>query len=81
MGNPKISVLLPFYNCEETLEEAIESIIDQTFKDFELLLIDNGSTDNCSEIANVYASKDKRIVLLNESRTGTAYALNTGLEV
>ncbi len=78
--NPKVSVILPFFNAEETLEAAAQSILIQTFRDFELLLIDNNSTDSSAAIAKKMASTDNRVVLLNEKKQGVAHAMNCGLE-
>jgi len=77
---PEISVILPFYNAENTLEVAVESILIQTFSNFELLLIDNCSTDKSLSIAQKLAKKDHRIRLLSEERPGVANAMNCGLE-
>lgn len=74
----KVSVILPFHNSESTLERAIQSILDQTYADFELILIDNNSTDNSSNIA-IEASQDARIVLLKEAQQGVVHAANRGL--
>lgn len=78
---PKASVLLPFYNAEKTLQAAIESILQQTFTDFELVLINNASTDQSTAIAQKFAHQDARIKLLHEPTQGIVYALNTGLAV
>ncbi|HKL34423.1 MAG TPA: glycosyltransferase family 2 protein [Tangfeifania sp.] len=77
---PEVSVILPFYNTESTLPEAIESILSQSFGDFELLLIDNNSSDKSSVIAQNFAEKDSRVRLLQEKKTGVAHAMNCGLE-
>ncbi len=76
--SPKISVIIPFFNAEKTLERAIQSIIDQTFKDFECILIDNNSTDKSSEIANNVADKDNRFKVISEQMQGVVFASNTG---
>jgi len=81
MNNPKVSVILPVYNCEKYLQYAIESILDQTFKDFELLILDDGSTDKSSEIAKKYAAKDNRIRYFYHSNMGLAKTLNKGLKL
>lgn len=57
----KISVIVPIYNAEKYLHRCIDSILSQSFKDFEVLLIDDGSTDNSGKICNNYAAKDARI--------------------
>ncbi len=79
MDRPEISVVLPFYNAENTLEAAIQSILSQTFIGFELLLIDNNSTDKSREVAEKIARSDERILLLNEHKRGVAHAMNCGL--
>ncbi|WMJ75509.1 glycosyltransferase [Cytophagaceae bacterium ABcell3] len=80
MEVPSISILLPFYQAEEVLPGAVDSILRQTCQDWELLLIDNNSSDNGVEVAMAYGRKDKRIKVLHEPRQGIAYALNTGLK-
>jgi glycosyltransferase involved in cell wall biosynthesis len=77
---PEVSVILPFYNAEKTLVAAVESILRQTFPNFELLLIDNNSTDISKSIAQKFAEKDSRIRLLQEMKQGVAHAMNCGLE-
>ena len=76
---PKISVILPFYNAQNTLEAAAKSILGQTFNDFELLLIDNNSTDSSLGIAAKIADNDARVRLLSEKKQGVAHAMNCGL--
>lgn len=78
---PIISVLMPIYNAEQFLADALESILKQTFKDFELLLIDDGSTDRSVAIADTYAKRDDRIVIIrNGSNQGIVPSLNRGLK-
>ncbi|MBX2973003.1 MAG: glycosyltransferase [Flavobacteriales bacterium] len=74
-----VSILLPYRNAAATLDAAIASIAAQTFTEWELLLIDNGSTDHGPGIAHEWSIRDPRIRLLNEQRVGIAHALNTGL--
>lgn len=76
---PKVSIILPFYNSESTLENAIQSIVNQSFKDYELILIDNTSTDGGNTIAEKYCAKDSRIKLFQEKQEGVVFAANTGL--
>lgn len=78
--NPEISVILPYFNAENTLQKAIKSILDQSFKNFELLLIDNNSSDKSYSIAQKIAKKDSRIKLLKEEKQGVASAMNCGLK-
>ncbi len=74
---PKISVIMPVYNTEEYVWEAIESILNQTFSDFEFIIIDDGSSDTSWEIIQKYAKKDKRIkALQNEWNKGISYTRN-----
>ena len=76
---PLISVVLPVYNCGRYVAEAVESILEQTFTDFEFLIIDDGSTDRSLVILNRYASADPRIRLVSRPNTGLVEALNEGL--
>jgi len=76
---PIISVLTPVLNAAKFLPEAIESILGQTFKDFEFILIDDGSTDNTLNIISSYAAKDDRIILIEKKNTGLTDSLNVGI--
>lgn len=79
---PRISVIMGIYNCENTLEESIESILDQTYQNFEFILCDDGSTDNTYAVASWYAEKYPHVTLLkNEVNKGLNYTLNRCLEV
>lgn len=79
---PTVSVIMGIYNCEGTLVKSIESIINQTYKDWELILCDDGSTDNTYKIAKSFTTKYSNIVLLrNTSNKGLAYSLNRCLDV
>ncbi len=77
---PLVSVVLPFYNSEATLAGAIDSILNQSFSEFELLLIDNNSSDNSPIIAQDFGRRDKRISILLECRQGVDFAMNCGLK-
>jgi glycosyltransferase involved in cell wall biosynthesis len=77
MSIPKITVLMPAYNTEKYIGEAITSVLDQSFADFELLIINDGSTDNTVRVINSFA--DTRIRLINQTNQGIAAALNIGL--
>ncbi|MBR5904527.1 MAG: glycosyltransferase [Alphaproteobacteria bacterium] len=79
---PRISVLMPAYNSEKTVAESIESILNQTFKDFEFIIINDGSTDNTAKIVKEYAKKDKRIKFIdNKKNQGLVPVLNQGLDL
>lgn len=80
MNIPKISVIVPVYNVEQYLTDCIESILAQTFTDFELLLIDDGSKDKSGLICEEYAKKDKRIRVFHKENGGVSSARNLGLE-
>ena len=77
---PKISFIVPVYKVEKYLSQCIESIINQTFKDFELILIDDGSPDKCPEICDKYANTDKRIRVIHKQNEGVSAARNDGIE-
>ncbi len=77
---PKISVILPFFNAEQTLDRAISSIYQQDFKDFECILVDNNSTDNSRTIAMDWQSRDTRFKVFNEEIQGVMFASNKGFE-
>lgn len=77
---PKVSIIVPVYNVERYLCECIDSIIAQTFVDWELLLVDDGSTDNSRLICEDYASKDKRIRVAHKPNGGVSSARNVGLD-
>ena len=79
MNNPKISVIVPVYNVEKYLSKCIESILAQTFTDFELLLIDDGSNDNSGAICDEYAEKDSRIRVFHTENKGVSAARNLGI--
>jgi glycosyltransferase involved in cell wall biosynthesis len=77
---PKVSVILPFYNAENTLEKAILSILNQSFQDFEFLLVNNNSSDASHSIAKKYMSEDSRIDILSEKNQGVVHAANKGMK-
>jgi glycosyltransferase involved in cell wall biosynthesis len=80
--NPLVSVLMPVYNCEKFLHEAVESILDQTLADFELITIDDGSTDGSRAILEEYRHRDKRMVFSALPKNeGVAVASNQGLKM
>ena len=78
---PAVSVILPFYNASATLERAVSSIVKQSFTDWELLLIDDGSTDTGYELAQKRAAADQHIRLIrNDSNCGIVFSLNKGID-
>lgn len=76
---PKISIIVPVYNIEQYLNQCIDSILAQTFTDFELLLIDDGSPDNSGQICDEYTSKDSRIKVIHQKNGGVISARKTGV--
>jgi len=76
---PKISVIITVYNVEKYLSRCLDSVVNQTFKDLEIICVNDGSTDNSAEILDRYASKDKRIIIINQKNGGLSAARNTGL--
>lgn len=77
---PLISIIVPVYNAEQYLPRCIDSILAQTFTDFELLLIDDGSTDSSGKICVEYAGKDFRIRVFHKENGGVSSARNVGLD-
>ena len=78
---PKISIIVPVYNVEEYLSNCVESLLNQTFKDFELILVNDGSTDNSLEICKKYKNIDNRIRIVDKNNGGLSSARNAGLDV
>lgn len=78
---PKVSIIVPIYNSEMHLSRCIDSILAQTYTDFELILINDGSNDNSGKLCDDYATKDKRIIVIHKENGGTSSARNSGLEI
>lgn len=76
----KVSVIIPVYNTEDYLEECLDSIINQTLKDIEIICVNDGSTDNSLNILNEYAKKDNRINIISQENQGQAVARNNGMK-
>jgi glycosyltransferase involved in cell wall biosynthesis len=79
MKKPTISIIIPVYNAEHTVARMVESVLRQTFKDFELILVNDGSSDGSTEILANFAKTDQRVVVINQKNAGPAVARNTGL--
>jgi len=75
-----ISIIVPIYKVEKYLKKCIESLINQTYKDVEIILVDDGSPDNCGIICDCYASKDARVLVIHQKNAGVSAARNAGLE-
>ena len=80
MNNPKISVIVPIYNVEPYLRECLDSVVNQTFRDLEIICVNDGSTDGSPAILEEYAAKDSRIQIVNKENGGLNSARNAGLE-
>jgi len=78
---PQISVIVPIYNVENYLRRCIDSILGQTFTDFELILVDDGSPDHCPDICDEYAAKDSRVKVIHKPNGGVSSARNAGLDI
>ena len=76
---PKVSVIIPVYNVEEYLRECLDSVVNQTLKEIEIICVDDGSTDNSLEILKEYAKKDNRISVLTQENSGSGKSRNNGI--
>ena len=76
----KISIIVPVYNTEKFLEKCLNSLINQTLKDIEIICINDGSTDNSLQILEKFADKDKRIQIINQTNSGPSIARNIGIK-
>lgn len=79
--NPLISIIVPVYNVEKYLRQCLESLINQTYKNIEIICINNGSTDKSSEILVEFAQKDSRIKIITQEKSGVSAARNSGLKI
>ena len=79
--NPRISIIVPVYKVEAYLNKCIDSILNQTFENFELILVNDGSPDKCGEICEDYAKKDSRIRVFHKENGGQATARNFGIDI
>ena len=77
---PEISIIVPIYNVEKYLPRCIESILAQTFTNFELILVNDGSEDDSGEVCDRYAKEDKRIKVIHKKNGGVSSARNAGLK-
>ena len=77
----KISIIMPVYNIEKYLKECLDSILNQTFKDYEVICVDDGSKDNSLNILNEYAKKDSRFKIISQENAGAGAARNNGLKL
>ena len=76
----KVSVIVPIYKSEKYLPGCVSSIITQSFKDLEIILVDDGSQDKCPQICDSYAKQDKRIKVIHQKNKGQSAARNAGID-
>lgn len=81
MQSPLISIIVPIYNVEPYIQRCLDSIINQTYSNLEIILIDDGSPDNCPQICDEYAAKDNRITVIHKKNGGLSDARNAGLDI
>lgn len=77
----KVSVIIPVYKVEQYLNKCVESVVNQTYKDLEIILVDDGSTDNCPKMCDEWAKKDERIKVVHKPNGGLSDARNKGIEI
>lgn len=81
MSNVKVSIIIPVYNTEQYIKDCIDSVINQTLKEIEIILVDDGSTDSCPKICDEYAQNDCRIKIIHKKNEGLGKAYNTGIDL
>jgi glycosyltransferase involved in cell wall biosynthesis len=81
MSKPLISVIIPVYNVEPYIHQCLDSVVNQTYENLEIILVDDGSKDNSGKICDEYALGDKRIVVIHQENAGLGMARNTGLNI
>lgn len=77
---PLISIIIPVYNVEKYLRDALDSVVNQTYTNLEIIIVNDGSTDNSLDICNEYAKNDRRIIVISIQNSGAAVARNRGLD-
>ena len=81
MKNPLISIIVPVYKTEQYLDRCLDSIVNQTYKNLEIILVDDGSPDNCPQMCDEWKTKDSRIRVIHKENDGLANARNSGIEI
>ena len=81
MNNPKISIIVPVYNVETYLQCCVDSLLHQTLKEIEIILVDDGSPDNSPAMCDEFAKHDDRVKVIHKKNEGQGYARNSGLEI
>lgn len=80
-NKPALSIIVPIYNVEKYIHKCVDSILNQSFNDFELILIDDGSPDNCGKICDEYEQKDSRVIVIHKKNSGLGSSRNFGLSI
>jgi len=78
---PKVSVIVPIYNVEKYFERCMRSLLNQTLKEIEIILVDDESPDNCPAMCDEYAGTDNRVKVIHKKNEGLGFARNSGLEI
>ena len=78
---PFFSIIVPIYKTEKYLKKCVDSILSQTFSDYELILVDDGSPDNCPQICDMYAKADRRVISIHKDNGGVSSARNIGIDI
>lgn len=81
MKEIKVSIILPIYNVEKYLDRCMDSLLNQTLKDIEIIMVDDGSPDNCPQMCDEYAKKDSRVKVVHKKNGGLGFARNSGLDI
>lgn len=81
LQRPKVSIILPIYNVDKYLRQSLDSLLNQSLKEIEIICVNDGSTDNSAKILEEYKSKDDRIIVIHKSNAGTGAARNDGLKM
>jgi glycosyltransferase involved in cell wall biosynthesis len=81
LEEPLISIIVPIYKVEKYLRFCVDSLLSQSYKSLEIILVDDGSPDNCPAICDEYSRKDKRIKVIHEENGGLSFARNAGLDI
>ena len=79
--NVKVSIIIPIYNVEKYLDRCMESLLNQTLKDIEIIMVDDGSPDNCPQMCDDYAKQDSRVKVVHKKNAGLGFARNSGLDI
>ena len=81
MGRPKVSIVVPIYNVEKYLRQCLDSVVNQTLKEIEIICVDDGSTDSSPEIIQEYVEKDNRVKVISKPNSGYGNSMNRGFDM